>query len=118
MTEEERLQAASMRYIRLQYPGAVSFHVANERQTSPARGAKLKKLGVLKGVADILILEPSPQGFHGLAIELKSKKGKIQPSQELFLSRIGARGYYTTVCRSFDEVQKVCDQYFSGTIPM
>jgi len=113
MTEEENLQAASIRYIRMQYPSALSFHVANERVTTPARGAKLKRLGVLAGVADIIVLHPNCE-FHGLLIELKSKKGVLSESQKTFLSKAHHRMYRTAVCRTIDEVISVVDEYMSA----
>jgi len=115
MTEEDNLQIAAMRYIRLQYSDAISFHVRNEgirgsRAQQMAYGSKSKKMGVLSGVSDIIILEPKGI-YHGLLIELKSKKGRIQPSQTLFLDRAKAKNYMTAICRTFDEVQECVDEY-------
>lgn len=36
--------------------GAYVFHVANERKTSYAYGAKLRRMGVISGVADYCVL--------------------------------------------------------------
>lgn len=113
--EEDRLQVASMRYIRLQYPDAISFHVSNEgisgsRAKQGAYGTKQKRMGVLSGVSDVIILEPKGI-YHGLMIELKSKKGRISDSQKLFLSRCDSKNYKTHVCRSIDEVVLAVDEY-------
>jgi hypothetical protein len=108
---EDQLQIAAMRWIRLAYPKAVSFHVANERKTSPMRGAKLKKMGVLAGVPDIHILEPN-KIYCGLFIELKTEKGRLTPSQRDVIERIENAGYKCAVCRSLDEVIDLVDDYF------
>tara|TARA_R110001599_G_scaffold26223_4_gene92577 strand:+ start:936 stop:1271 length:336 start_codon:yes stop_codon:yes gene_type:complete len=108
---EDQLQMAAMRWIRLAYPNAVSFHVANERKTSPMRGGKLKKMGVLAGVPDIHILEPN-KIYCGLFIELKTEKGRLTPSQKDVIERIENAGYKCAVCRSLSEVICLVDDYF------
>ena len=52
---EDQLQIAAMHWIRMSYPKAVSFHVANELKTSRMRGGKLKKMGVCKGNVSFVI---------------------------------------------------------------
>jgi hypothetical protein len=123
MKPEERLQIASMNYIRLQYPNIIAFHVRNEgikgtKAQKMAYGAKYKKMGVLKGVSDIIILEPKAI-YHGLMIELKLEKTltqrKTYPSKEQkeFLSKCSDKGYMTRVCRSVDEVVAIVDLYMN-----
>lgn len=109
---EDQIQIAAMRYIRTQYPNVISFHVANERATSPMRGAKLKKMGVMSGVADIVILEARGE-FHGMLIELKAPKGRLTETQKDFLNRAQKKGYYTDVCYSFAEVKLEVDLYMN-----
>jgi len=112
MKLEDRLQISAMRYIRMQYPDAISFHVANERATSPMRGAKLKQMGVLSGVSDCIILEPRGN-FHGLLIELKAPKGRLTENQKNFLNKAEIKGYDVAVCWSFDEVMVKVDGYMN-----
>ena len=117
MKEEDQLQVECMRYIRLQYPYSVSFHVRNEGirgtpQQRMAYGSKSKRMGVLSGVSDIIILEPNKH-FHGLIIELKAKKGIVSPTQKLFLARTSAKGYSVHVSRTFDEVKFIVDKYMA-----
>ena len=117
---EDHLQKAAMRYIRLQYPGAISFHVANEGisgKKGKAYGAKMKAKGVLSGCPDIHILEPA--GIYcGLFIELKTPKGRVQPSQQDFIEKLRAKGYMAEVCRSFDEVVALVDGYMKGNLSL
>ena len=117
MKEEDQLQVECMKYIRLQYPYSVSFHVRNEGirgtpQQRMAYGAKSKRMGVLSGVSDIIILEPNKH-FHGLLIEIKAKKGIVSPTQKLFLARTSEKGYSVHVSRTFDEVKLIVDKYMA-----
>lgn len=59
----------------------------------------------INGVSDILGM------FHGgrwLAIEVKSRKGRLSPEQSLFIDEINAGGGMAFVARS---VQDVIDQF-------
>ena len=121
MKQEDSLQIAVMSYIRLQYPDVLAFHVANERKTSPMAGAKLKKKGVLAGVADVLIFryKENPGNFEkhpqrcGLAIELKVGKNKQTPSQLKFQQMITAEKWQYHVCYDFDTAREIIDKYLS-----
>lgn len=114
--KESDLQKSAMRYIRLAYPNVISFHVANEGISGAkgrVYGAKMKAMGVLAGVSDIHILEPT-KDYCGLFIELKTAKGRVSDSQKLFIERLRSKGYRAEVCRSFDEVQSLVDSYLES----
>lgn len=83
------------------------IHVANERQTSPMRGAKLKKMGVKPGVPDILILETRPR----IAIELKAGRGRVGGNQDKFLKELTLAGWDCYVCYNLDSVLQVLKKY-------
>lgn len=110
MKPEEILQIAIADYLRLQYPNVLWWHTANERQTSPQRGAKLKRMGVKAGVPDILIFEFIGL-IHGLAIELKIKPNKPTKNQLQVLEDLKYRDWKTAVCYNFDEAKKIIDEY-------
>lgn len=80
------------------------FHVPNERKASVQYHLKLKRLGVLPGVADYLAF---PMNGRKVAIELKDDKGAQSPEQikfQLFWEHTG--GLYF-VCRTLEEFQGV-----------
>lgn len=119
MTKEDNLQIAVADYLRLQYPKVLFTHIANERQTTPQRGAKLKRMGVKKGMPDFTIFEPvfirdyrHNVKFCGLAIELKIKPNKLTKEQKEVLERLKSCGWQTDVCYDFDQAKKTIDEYF------
>jgi len=76
----------------------------------------LKRKGVLAGVPDILICKPLFDGekrFHGFAIELKVKKGRLQPAQKERLEQFKAAGWRTLATWSLDEFIDEVDAYLS-----
>lgn len=107
-----------MRYIRLQYPKVLAVHIANERKTSLQRGAKLKRMGVLAGMPDIMIYEnrinkeTNKLNNVGLAIELKIKPNKPTKNQLAVLDKLKKRGWQTHVCYDFDKTINVINDYF------
>lgn len=87
-----------------------SFHVPNERRSTPQHGAILKRMGVTSGVCDLFILKPSGR-FNGLAIELKVKPNKPTPAQMKFIETLNANGYLAVVRYGADEAIKTIEDY-------
>lgn len=58
--------------------------------------------GLVAGVADLLLWYPS-LGYHGLAIEIKTPKGKQSPQQIEWQQAVEKYGYKYIVCRSLDD---------------
>lgn len=110
--EEDNLQVSCIRYLRLQYPDSLFFHVPNGGKRNPREGARFKKMGVLAGVSDILILDPK-NGYNGLCVELKTPKGAIQKTQKDFMYNIAKRNWKVYVCRSIDDFITTVDKYFN-----
>lgn len=63
------------------------FHIPNGGSRNIIEASKLKKMGVKAGVPDLQLIVPNGL-IHGLWIELKSKAGKLQPSQRLMIQRL------------------------------
>lgn len=121
---EDNLQIQTARWLRLQYPHVIAFHVPNggKRPSTTIRrkgkiyqvnvtGAKLKRMGALAGVSDWLVLHPIGP-YSGAIIELKVKGGTLQESQSDFLARCKVAGYWTAVCWSFDGFVEAIETYF------
>lgn len=75
------------------------FHPANGEKRSRATGGRLKAMGVVPGVPDLLLLHPSGP-FHGLGLELKALGGDLSAAQARVLLDLHAAGYAVTVCWS------------------
>ena len=111
---ESNEQIAAMDWLRAQHPklSLHAMHIGNERKASYYAGYIMKRMGVLKGASDLFMAWPSG-GFHGLFIEVKSKKGKPTPDQLAFIERMNSVGYYATICYGADEVIR-CMKWYIG----
>lgn len=92
-------QVAVVQWFDMQYPALSGrlFAVANGGARHIRVAVKLKAEGVRKGVPDMLLLEPR-NGFHGLAIELKAKGGRLTKEQADWLQWLSERDYFAVVC--------------------
>lgn len=114
--KEDFLQMNLTTWIKLMYKDALFFHVPNGGKRNAIEAAKFKRMGVLAGVSDLILLEPR-QGYSGLIIELKTKyKGKygvVADSQEKFLIKASRRNFKVAVCYSFEAAKDLINDYFS-----
>ena len=112
--EESNIQIAGMEWLRLQYPKVAlnTFHIGNERKTSAYAGLIMQKMGVLAGVSDLFLAWPIAQ-YHGMFLEIKSKKGRLSPLQSAFLERMTDAGYHTEVCYDVDQIINAITWYLS-----
>ena len=86
------------------------IHIPNGGSRNIIEAAKFKKMGVKAGVPDLQLLVPNGL-IHGLWIELKSRKGKLQPSQRLMMQRLEEQGYLCKVCFGADEAINEIKKY-------
>ena len=92
---------------------ALLHHIPNGGSRNKREAVKLKRMGVLAGVAD-LHLPVSRAGYCGLYIEMKYDDGKLSATQKTFL-RLAARfGNYCAVCYSAAEAIEILDAYVQG----
>jgi len=110
---ENELQTTVARY--LDSLGVLYCHVANERNTHKARGAMLKRMGVKRGVPDLLIFEPRGEKI-GLAIELKVGYNKPSEFQKDWLMKLSLRGWSCHWTNSLDEAIFIIENYFKQPI--
>lgn len=110
--DEERLQKGCIKWFRYQYPGKTDllFHAANGERRDKITGAKLKAMGVVSGVADLILMEQR-HGYGALCIELKTQKGRLSASQNRWGDSVTCAGYKYVVVRSLDEFIRVVKTY-------
>lgn len=71
---------------------------------------KMKNEGFENGVPDVAVLVAC-QGFHGLFIEFKTRKGKVRTEQADWIGRIRKAGYAAFVVRSTDIGIRLVDNW-------
>lgn len=112
--DEHKLQAACVRWYRLQYPKMRHnlFSVPNGGKRDAVTAAKMKEEGALAGVADLILLK-SNRFYGALLIEMKTKTGSQSESQKEWEQKIVNDGYKYVVVRSLDEFQREVKQYLN-----
>jgi hypothetical protein len=111
--EEALTQVAISNYIKLNYPGTLFTISIAGAKLSVGQWIKLNKMGYSKGTPDIFIFEPR-NGYHGLMIELKRKKGgHITEEQQNWLVNLNTRKYFAECCHGLEEAKKVIDNYLN-----
>jgi hypothetical protein len=93
---------------------AMLYHIPNEGKRSRATGGRMVAEGLKSGVPDICL--PVARGnFHGLYIELKRQKGgRVSENQEEWLYQLAKQGYFTAICRGWQEASEVIEAYLRG----
>lgn len=114
-SNEGRIQAACFLWFWNEFPQyrRLLFHIPNENDRSDSnviQGAMRKSLGVVSGVADLMLLVPR-RGYHGLCIEMKDEKGTQKPAQKEWQKLVEAQGYLYVVCRSLEQFQIAINNY-------
>lgn len=96
-------------------------HSPNGGKRAAMTGAQMKALGTKRGFPDLICPVPSPRGFVGLALELKSERGRPSPEQSAWLSALVGAGWWANrVLRSAEEARTVICEYFEvdgGELP-
>ncbi len=117
MTGENALQAGCVKWFRMQYPQRIILSIPNGAllggKNRYAVLGMLKATGLLRGTPDLLIPEPKAHA-HGLFIEIKTEKGKVEQHQFDLHDELEARGYVVDVCRSVDQFIFSVREYFGG----
>lgn len=123
--EEDDIQQECVRWFRDYYPdiAPLLFHPNNEAyfggycrtdEERRIKGRRAKEKGVLPGVADLILLYPS-KPYHGLCIELKTKKGKQSESQKQWQHVVSQHGYRYDVVRNIKEFRTIIEEYTGRT---
>jgi hypothetical protein len=73
----------------------------------------LKKEGVMPGIPDLFLPVPA-NGFHGLFIEMKTKKGRLSVAQKNIRDMLNRHGYKAIVCRSVESAKAEVEKYLAG----
>jgi hypothetical protein len=90
-------------------PGWLFLHPANGEYRNPTTAALLKRLGVLPGAFDLLLI--GPDGVHHWLELKRAAGGKLSPRQQWFADELSARGVPYAVAAGFDQAVKVLQSW-------
>ena len=114
--DEEFMQMDCVKWMRYQHPHEAQLlhHSPNGGRRDAREAARFKAMGTSAGFPDLIL--PLPVGdWSGLALELKSAKGRQTPEQKAWMERLRGAGWHYAIVRSFDEFRAEVDAYL-GTI--
>lgn len=103
---EQRIHEAIVKHLEFRaYPYVAWWHTPNGEARDARVGAKLKRMGVKSGVADIVGLVPNKEGSGStfFALEIKGPKGKPTKQQQAFIELVGDCGGYAGFAYSVDD---------------
>ena len=110
---ESRLQSEVVKYIQLQYPKARYCASLGGIRTSMTQAVMAKRTGYVKGFPDLFVYEPSPCGkYHGLALEIKTIKGRATKEQKEWIEALNERGYKAVIVKGLPDILNCIDSYF------
>jgi hypothetical protein len=103
---ENEIHLKCFQWVQKAHPELLIFHVANERKAHVQYHVKMKRKGVLAGVADFLAF---PVNGRKLAIELKDGKNAQDPDQIKFQRRWERAGGDYFIVRTLADFQITVD---------
>jgi len=101
--DEARLQQVIVAWCRNR--GLRPIHVANEHVRNAREAACAIREGMEPGVSDLLIFErcPGAPAARGIALELKTPRGRVSQAQAAWQDRMRRQGWVCAVIRSKQE---------------
>jgi len=112
MTEYE-IQKAVIKHIKAKHPYALYTATQGGVMKTVQAAAKMRAAGAVRGVPDLLIFSNNGE-YNGLALELKTEKGKPTPEQIKFLEGLIDCGWFAAVTYGYEMTCQFIDQYFEG----
>jgi VRR-NUC domain len=99
---EARIQAAIVEWIRTVAPDLIVFHPPNGGLRSKSEAARLKWIGTLAGIPDLVVLGRDGRSW---LIEVKTENGSLSADQRAIRDRCVALRIPLVVAKSIDEVR-------------
>lgn len=113
---ESQIQQACIKWFKLQHRNlwddGVLFHIANEGIRIGSQGSRIKREGIVKGVADLCLAMPR-HGFGALYIEMKRPGCYQSPEQKTWQKCIERHGNKYVVCKSVNEFIVTINRYLA-----
>jgi hypothetical protein len=114
---ESQIQQDCLRWFAVQYPmlaqEGMLFHIPNEGIRLGGMGARMKREGIVRGVADLCLCVPKG-GYHALYIEMKKPGSYQRPEQKEWQRNVEKYGNRYVVCKTVEEFQNEVISYLKG----
>jgi len=111
---EDNLQIACVNYFHMQYPHFIIHHSANggkrtmrinnKGQKYCSEGSRFKKMGVVAGFPDLMIITNKKIFF----VELKSQKQKLNENQKIIHEKLNKLEQKVYICYLIEEFIAIC----------
>jgi VRR-NUC domain len=108
---EYEMQKEFVKWVRLNHPTVLFCATVGGKSCHMIENVKARATGYNRGVPDLIFYE-ARNGYHGLAMELKTANGVIMPAQQEWLDSLNKRKYKACVPRSVDECKSAFTEYF------
>lgn len=105
---EDMVHRTVLTWIRKVAPQCLVFHPANGGSRNRVEAIKLKSLGVVPGVPDLIIFGPGGKAY---CLEVKAEKGTLQPTQKAFRLNLIVLGIPWALVRSVDDAREAFAQW-------
>jgi hypothetical protein len=114
MQPETSLQIACLKWWamepRYKHLQGLLFMITNDGAKSKQAAVLDKARGLIPGIPDLFLSVPNGM-FHGLYIELKAGKGKVNKVQEETHKKLKQQGYKVQVVRDVEKFKEVVEDY-------
>lgn len=101
----------------VKYPELISmYHIPNEGKRKRSTGARLKRMGLRKGVPDVC-LPVARCGCHALYIEMKRlKDGRPTKDQLDWIELLTTQGNMAVICKGWEVAAELIEKYLGGRL--
>tara|TARA_Y100001938_G_scaffold120014_1_gene166461 strand:- start:788 stop:1150 length:363 start_codon:yes stop_codon:yes gene_type:complete len=114
MISEDRLQSEVVKYIKYVYPKVKFCASLGGIFTTPAGARKAIRNGYSKGFPDLFVYESRTMNgkqYHGLAIEIKTMRGRPTKEQKEWIEELNKRNYKASICKGLPAILSLLDDY-------
>lgn len=105
---EDQVHRAVLNWIRKVAPQCLAFHPANGGSRHRLEAIKLKSLGVVPGVPDLIVFGPGGKAY---CLEVKAEKGTLQSTQKAFARKMDELGIGWACVRSIDDARTAFSEW-------
>jgi hypothetical protein len=100
---EAKRQAAIVEFVRWVAPEIIIFHVPNGGWRTKAEAGRLRSMGVLAGVLDLVLILPFGRSAYW---ETKTPTGRLSDDQKTIIRSLERLGHQWSVVLSIDDARR------------